>query len=508
MTKKVKLAIICSAAAACVIAVVLTVTLVLCLRKGPDKYSVYFDTRGGSAIAPYSLEEGDTIARPTNPTKEMFIFGDWYTDTTYSTPFVFGSSMPAHDVTVYAAWIGEASVKITYNANGGEFADDRTEYSESGLVGAAYTAPSQTPERFGYVFDKWYLDEKCTVAFTSDVFPVDDLTLYAGWGADARYVYVSFYGNGKLLTVASVEKGKAVSDPQLFGDGVESDVWYKNPEMTETYVFGAADENISLYTSYYTDGLVIVNGTVTDYIGMYSEVIVPEKFDGATVTEIGANAFYVSSEYCRITRVTLPDTITTIADRAFYDCRYLESVNLTDKVTTIGADAFYGNNRLRSFGDISSVTSIGDGAFAGCYLIREIQLPVSLRSLGNYAFSDCTSLTEISVPSGVSSIGEYTFNGCSALKNAEINATGLQVIGMRAFYGCKSLEQIVIKSFSPPNLQTYSSNGGRRYSPFFGASDDLSISVPSSALAAYLNSYGDLDDGSLGKKFTTITTVR
>ncbi len=501
MTKKVKLAIICSAAAVCVIAVVLTVTLVLCLRKDPVKYSVFFDTRGGSEIAPYSLEEGDKIARPTNPTKEMFIFNDWYTDTTYTVPFEFGSGMPAHNITVYAGWIGEASVKITYNANGGLFDGNATEYSVSGLVGATYTAPDKTPTRTGYVFDKWYTDEQCTVAFTSDVYPVDDVTLYAGWGADASYSYVSFYGNGELLTVVPVEKGSAVTDPELFGAELESNGWFKNAEMTEPYTFGAADRDISLYTSYYTRGLVIDNGKVVDYSGASTEIVVPEKFNGTTVTEVGEKAFYVSAEYGRITKVVLPKTITTIADGAFYDCRYLESVNLTENVTSIGANAFYGNKRLKSFGDISSVTSIGDAAFLGCGMLKNIVLSEKLTVLGAYAFSGCSELTEIVIPSIVNAIEEYAFSDCAKLSTVDIASPALKYIAGHAFDGCYNLVGVTIRSVDTTEFS--GSVGGVFFSPFKDCRN-VKIYVPSETVERYKSYYGHLDDNTLEAKFVAI----
>ena len=55
--------------------------LAACTDDGTQTYTFTFDTRGGSAISSLELKEGDTVTRPADPTKAMFTFDDWYTDT-------------------------------------------------------------------------------------------------------------------------------------------------------------------------------------------------------------------------------------------------------------------------------------------------------------------------------------------------------------------------------------------------------------------------------------------
>ena len=53
--------------------------------------------------------------------------------------------------------------------------------------------------------------------------------------------------------------------------------------------------------------------------------------------------------YCsRLAYITIPDSVTSIGDYAFYDCWNLGSVTIPDSVTTIGAHAFAGCESLRS----------------------------------------------------------------------------------------------------------------------------------------------------------------
>ena len=62
--------------------------------------------------------------------------------------------------------------------------------------------------------------------------------------------------------------------------------------------------------------------------------------------------------------------VTSIGERAFYDCDSLESIVIPNGVTTIGNSAFY-----------------------ECYSLKSIVIPNSVTTIGNYAFTDCYSLT-------------------------------------------------------------------------------------------------------------------
>lgn len=452
-------------------------------------YVVTFDTRGGSSISSMSLTPGSSISRPSQvPTKEWFKFDDWYTDTTYTQKFEFGSIMPDYNITIYAGWYGEANVNVTYDANGGAFDGGKTTTAVLGDVGAAFT-PIANPQKDGYKFGGWYTDPECKNSYTFTVYPVEDLTLYAGWANDSNYAYVSYYGNGSLVKTVPVRKGNANTEPKIFGDDILSTGWYTDKALESEYTFGAAINNdISLYTSYYTKGLKFSGDTVTVYDGSSRAVVVPSKIDGEVITTIGENAFYRTSELPGITSVSLPDTVTTISKRAFYDCKYLVTAGLTENVTEIGEYAFYRNERLKSVGDISKVTSIGKGAFQGCKVLDGITLPETLSSLGSYAFEGCTSLTAITVPVKVTAIGEYTFSGCTSLKTADIASAGLTAIAEYAFEHCAALESLTIRSVITTEFKTL--NG-------VGPIDDcakVTIYVPSSLLGSYKIEYAELQE--------------
>ncbi|MBR1592281.1 MAG: leucine-rich repeat domain-containing protein [Ruminococcus sp.] len=96
-----------------------------------------------------------------------------------------------------------------------------------------------------------------------------------------------------------------------------------------------------------------------------------------------------------ITKVAIPDGVTSIGDRAFYECDILKEIKIPDSVTNIGNEAFYWCEQLIRINIPDSVTSIGDGAFYWCESLEEVNIPDSVTSIGNGAFYWCICLTEV-----------------------------------------------------------------------------------------------------------------
>ena len=139
--------------------------------------------------------------------------------------------------------------------------------------------------------------------------------------------------------------------------------------------------------------------------------------------------------------VTIPDSITSFGDRAFYGCTALSSVTIPDGVTTIGKYPFYGCSGLTLVTIGNSVTSIGTSAFYGCTNLTSLTIGNSVTSIGTSAFYGCSALTTVTIPDSVTSISMLAFSQCSALTTVSIGS-GIKSISTNAFSRCSALTAI------------------------------------------------------------------
>jgi hypothetical protein len=166
--------------------------------------------------------------------------------------------------------------------------------------------------------------------------------------------------------------------------------------------------------------------TITGYVGQSQTVVIPGKLDGKAVTEIGKEAFASGDSHPRLTSVTIPNSVTTIWQWAFYD-NLLTSVTIPDSVTSIGYQAFsknkltsvtipnsvtylsgFSDNQLTSVTIGNSVTNIGESAFSGNQL-TSVTIPDSVTGIDNKVFYD-NQLTSVIIPNSVTRIGESAFS--------------------------------------------------------------------------------------------------
>lgn len=227
---------------------------------------------------------------------------------------------------------------------------------------------------------------------------------------------------------------------------------------------------------------------------------------------IGASAF----ENTKITALTVPDSVTYIGNRAFYDCAELTSVT----VPFIGSDVAHDDRFANRYGmpavtvpdepadgeegdeeeipaarrsvsvSVTGAKTIPAYAFEGCNDVKSIRVAFTRNgkykvynadgetyttetvtvsnTMGDRAFYGCSSLTSVTLPK-VDAVPMGAFRGCEKL--ATVTIPDIKSIGDNAFYGCKALTGYTV----PDTVKTIGDHA------FYGCKALSSINIPSNA---------------------------
>lgn len=234
--------------------------------------------------------------------------------------------------------------------------------------------------------------------------------------------------------------------------------------------------------------------------------------------------------------LTIPDTVTSIPDYAFYNCNgnNFQGIEIPNTVEYIGKDAFHfsyrsgdlfvdyngtvdqwaeidfggepfslggsfkiNGNEINSvnlttatkvqqhafdgFDNIynvqigGSVSSIGYRAFSGCMNLTSVVIGGSVTEIGADAFFSCKRLTSVVIGDNVTTIEKCAFQHCTSLTSIVIPDT-VTSIGYVAFGNCTMLESFTCKATTPPTIMP---------STFLSVSNDFIIYVPAESVDAY-----------------------
>ena len=125
----------------------------------PNRYTITFDTGRGSAVTPITQDFGTHIDAPASPVLTGYTFAGWDSE--------LPATMPAHDMTLSAVWTIN-SYTLTFDTDGGSELPPRT-----GIYGASVVLPDP-PVKDGFVFDGWDKEIPSTV-------PAVHMTVKALW---------------------------------------------------------------------------------------------------------------------------------------------------------------------------------------------------------------------------------------------------------------------------------------------------------------------------------------
>ncbi|MFR6446571.1 MAG: InlB B-repeat-containing protein [Ruminococcus sp.] len=155
-----------------------------------NKYTITFDTNGGSEIAPITQDYGTQIAAPANPTRKGYTFKGWDKE--------IPETMPAENITVKAQWeINQYT--ITFDTNGGsEIAPITQDY------GTEITVPDN-PTRKGYTFKGW--DKEIP-----ETMPAENITVKAQWEINQYTIAFDTNGGSEIAPITQ-DYGTEITAP-------------------------------------------------------------------------------------------------------------------------------------------------------------------------------------------------------------------------------------------------------------------------------------------------------
>ena len=167
-----------------------TENLTLTAKWQLNRYTITFDTAGGSEVAPITQDYGTTITPPAAPPRTGYTFAGWDRE--------IPTTMPAEDMTITARWTVNQYTITFKPENGGQDIVIKQDY------GTAITAPAN-PTKTGYTFAGWDKTIPTTM-------PAGNMTITAQWQVN-QYTITFKPENGGQDIVIKQDYGTAITAP-------------------------------------------------------------------------------------------------------------------------------------------------------------------------------------------------------------------------------------------------------------------------------------------------------
>lgn len=248
---------------------------------------------------------------------------------------------------------------------------------------------------------------------------VDDGKIFVD-NTGSQVVGTSTYKADYIALRTDIDNLNDTLEPVLLGDGSDTNVYSNVSNVTAT----ASDV---------ATGKVFVDNTGTEVTGTAvdssnSLMAVLNKTSGAEITlpsgitSIAEKSFgSYSGGYVSMSKINMPNSITTIGEYAFYGCGNLTITSLPSSLTTIGGYAFQGCTSLALTSLPNGLTTFSNrNVFFSCTNLSITEIPANIQSIPMYTFGNCTGLTELTFLGTPSSIDATAFNNCTNLTTIRV----------------------------------------------------------------------------------------
>ena len=305
------------------------------------------------------------------------------------------------------------------------------------------------------------------------------------WGGDERALTISYNENEKthvnLFDIFTIKPSENIN---FANPGDYSIAVYAKAYGSEDAVkIGEATVKVmdqSTISDFTFNTLSDTTCEVTGYTGSNTEIVIPNTdAEGRIVMKIGDEAF---EEYLNLMCVTIPNSVTSIGDRAFANSS-VKKVIFPESMELISDSAFdgcsdiiaktyrnsYAEEYVNAKDNIQNTTILTDeelmnanqytytyrsqdgGWFVSGYTgdSTSLILPeytsegIKLDGVDEYCFENNNKITDVYIPGSYKMIHGYSFYNCTALKNVYMeDGTNSTQLSCYAFAGCTNLEYI------------------------------------------------------------------
>lgn len=207
----------------------------------------------------------------------------------------------------------------------------------------------------------------------------------------------------QLLNTAAESKAIDISAKEGHSEGKIQTIEEirKQLKLSECETLGALDAAKSNFSTIKVGfGLEITGYKLERVKGC---LVIPSVIGGLQVEGIGESAFQNDD----FKSVILPNTVKYIKEKAFNNCRNLESVILPSGLSKLGQYCFAKTN-LKALEIPRNITAIPKGCFSECRNLRTVKLNSELQSIESDAF-ESTAIEKIRIPEKVKSIETNAF---------------------------------------------------------------------------------------------------
>lgn len=260
----------------------LTANVTLYAKWVRTAFNVTFDLNySGSTPIMIKAQVNSDVPNPEIPTREGYVFTNWFTSPTEQTDeFLFDfSPVSDNETVVYAGW--NQLFTVTFALNYPDAPDPTTQIVENGSQFDEFV-----PERTGYNFSGWFTDAECQNIYAAESVN-GNITLYAAW-TDINQPHDSFtvtydlnYTGSEpvLVTVDSGACPLPPADPTRTGYRFSG--WVTTPTGSTTYRCVPVTSNLTVYARWTNVWTITFN---LDYEGA-SDPLIIETLNGTRISK-------------------------------------------------------------------------------------------------------------------------------------------------------------------------------------------------------------------------------